>query len=85
MSPINLCSFSVQKLCTVAKGYRTYATLSPAFFVRSLLQMHKVNTEWRERAKVSFWLVAPSCLVEVYRSFGGSCCLHEPGDRPDPP
>jgi hypothetical protein len=28
-----------------------------------------------------FWVVAPSSLVEVYRRFGGACCLHHQGDR----
>jgi hypothetical protein len=25
-----------------------------------------------------FWVVAPCSLVEVYRHFGGACCLHRP-------
>jgi hypothetical protein len=26
-----------------------------------------------------FWVVAPCCLVEVYRRFRSSCCLHDKG------
>jgi hypothetical protein len=26
-----------------------------------------------------FWVVAPCCLVEVYRRFRGACCLHLQG------
>jgi hypothetical protein len=26
-----------------------------------------------------FWVVAPCCLVEVYRRFRGACCLHHQG------
>jgi hypothetical protein len=28
-----------------------------------------------------FWDVAPCILVEVYRHFGGACCLHHQGDE----
>jgi hypothetical protein len=28
-----------------------------------------------------FWVVAPYSLVEVYRRFGGICCLHHRGDE----
>jgi hypothetical protein len=28
-----------------------------------------------------FWVVAPSILVEVYRSFRGACCFHHQDDR----
>jgi hypothetical protein len=28
-----------------------------------------------------FWVVAPCSLVEVYKRFGGPCCLHHQGDR----
>jgi hypothetical protein len=28
-----------------------------------------------------FWVVAPCSLVEVYRRFRGSCCLHHQGDE----
>jgi hypothetical protein len=30
-----------------------------------------------------FWVVAPCSLVDVYRRFRGSCCLHPQGDRTD--
>jgi hypothetical protein len=30
-----------------------------------------------------FRVVAPCSLVEVYRRFRGTCCLHHQGDRPD--
>jgi hypothetical protein len=29
---------------------------------------------------VDFWIVAPCCLVEVYRRFRGACCLRHLGD-----
>jgi hypothetical protein len=30
------------------------------------------------------WVAAPCCLVDVYRSFRGVCCLHRHHrDRPD--
>jgi hypothetical protein len=32
---------------------------------------------------VVFWVVAPCSLVNLYRRFRGSCCLHHQGDRPD--
>jgi hypothetical protein len=28
-----------------------------------------------------FWVVAPCSLVEVYRRFRGTCCLHHQGHR----
>jgi hypothetical protein len=28
-----------------------------------------------------FWVCAPCSLVEVYRRFGGSCCLLHQGDQ----
>jgi hypothetical protein len=28
---------------------------------------------------VVFWVVAPCCLVEVYRRFRGACCFHHQG------
>jgi hypothetical protein len=28
-----------------------------------------------------FWVVTPCSLVEVYRRFGGACCLHHQGGR----
>jgi hypothetical protein len=28
-----------------------------------------------------FWVVAPGNLVEVYRRFGGVCCLHHHSDE----
>jgi hypothetical protein len=28
-----------------------------------------------------FWVVAPYCLVEVYRRFRGACFLHYQGDE----
>jgi hypothetical protein len=30
-----------------------------------------------------FWDVAPCSLVEIYRRFRGSCCLHHQGDNPE--
>jgi hypothetical protein len=30
-----------------------------------------------------FWVVAPCSLVDVYRRFRGTCCLHHQGDDPD--
>jgi hypothetical protein len=28
-----------------------------------------------------FWVIAQSCLVEVYRRFRGVCCLHHQGEK----
>jgi hypothetical protein len=28
-----------------------------------------------------FWVVVPCSLVEVYRRFRGTCCLHHQGDE----
>jgi hypothetical protein len=36
---------------------------------------------WKRRKISVFWVVAPCNLVEVYQRFGGSCCLHHPGDE----
>jgi hypothetical protein len=32
-----------------------------------------------------FWVVTLCSLVEVYRRFGGACCLHHQGDEPQQP
>jgi hypothetical protein len=31
--------------------------------------------------KTAFWDIAPCSLAEVYRRFGGACCLHHQGDE----
>jgi hypothetical protein len=39
---------------------------------------------WSPMKMAVFWVVAPCILVEVYRRFGGACCLHYQGDdHPD--
>jgi hypothetical protein len=37
--------------------------------------MFCMQSEWIMKMAV-FWVVAPCSLVEVYRRFRGTCCLH---------
>jgi hypothetical protein len=39
----------------------------------------KLRNRWWIRKMAIFWVVAPCCLVEVYRRFRGAYCLHYQG------
>jgi hypothetical protein len=42
------------------------------------------DSEVSEESKMAvFWVVVPCSLVDVYRRFGGTWCLHHQRDRPD--
>jgi hypothetical protein len=55
-------------MCKLCDGYLYFFKLTKAFM-----------RTFRKLKMAVFWVVAPGSLVEVYRHFRGTCCLHHQG------